>query len=155
MIHDCRTKWAQYIKKTVDIRMRFSFAHPMQVLTAMDKYEGDNYGAMLYNLPLTTTAPCCTTPSAIYSNLWPHNVTFSSFIICSEAENQTHIQKVPLVESTSRPLLQPRLATSQKFYILQPLYTMYLVLYYVSKLLNWQGFHKIVRSSYPPRHQIL
>jgi hypothetical protein len=64
MVHDCQTKWAQYINKTVDIRTTFSFAHPTQVLAAMDKYEGDNYGVMLYNLTLrrhavqlTTTAP--------------------------------------------------------------------------------------------------
>ena len=61
MVHDCRTKLAQYIKKTVDIRTTFSFAHPTQVLAAMDKYEGDNYGVMLYNLTLRRHAVQCTT----------------------------------------------------------------------------------------------
>ena len=50
MIQDCKVKRAQYIDKTVDIRNTFSFGNPTQVLTAIDKYTGDHYGAMLYDL---------------------------------------------------------------------------------------------------------
>ena len=50
MIHDCKAKRAQYIDQTVDIRNTFGFADPVQVLTAMDRYAGDHYGAMLYDL---------------------------------------------------------------------------------------------------------
>jgi hypothetical protein len=47
---DCRVKRARYIDKTVNIRTMFEFAHPEQVLTAIDRYAGDYYGAMLWNL---------------------------------------------------------------------------------------------------------
>ena len=50
MVHDCHAKRAQYIDRTVDIRSTFGFAAPEQILTAVDKYAGDHYGAMLYNL---------------------------------------------------------------------------------------------------------
>ena len=50
MTQDCLSKRAQYIDKTVDIRNMFSFADPRQVLTAVDKYASDYYGAMLYDL---------------------------------------------------------------------------------------------------------
>ena len=50
MIQDCQSKRAQYIDKTVDIRNTFSFADPTQVLTAVDKYASNHYGAMLYDL---------------------------------------------------------------------------------------------------------
>ena len=50
MIQDCKVKRAQYIDKTVDIRNTFSFANPTQILTAIEKYTGDHYGAMLYDL---------------------------------------------------------------------------------------------------------
>ena len=50
MVHDCQAKRAQYIGRTVDIRKMFGFANPTQVLTAIDKYAGDHYSAMLYNL---------------------------------------------------------------------------------------------------------
>ena len=50
MTQDCLSKRAQYIDKTVDIRNMFSFADPTQVLTAVDKYTSDYYGAMLYDL---------------------------------------------------------------------------------------------------------
>ena len=50
MIQDCKVKRAQYIDKTVYIRNTFSFGNPTQVLTVIDKYTGDHYGAMLYDL---------------------------------------------------------------------------------------------------------
>ena len=50
MVHDCKAKRAQYIDKTVDIRTAFKFADPVQVLTAMDRYVGNHYGSMLYDL---------------------------------------------------------------------------------------------------------
>ena len=50
MVHDCRAKRAKYIDQTVDIRTTFRFAHPKQVLSAIDKYAGDYYGTMLYDL---------------------------------------------------------------------------------------------------------
>ena len=50
MVQDCNSKRAQYIDKTVDIRNTFSFADPTQVLTAVEKYASNHYGAMLYDL---------------------------------------------------------------------------------------------------------
>ena len=50
MVQDCNSKRAQYIDKTVDIRKTFSFADPTQVLTAVEKYASNHYGAMLYDL---------------------------------------------------------------------------------------------------------
>ena len=40
------SKRAQYIDRPVDIRN----TDPVQVLTAIDRYAGDHYGAMLYDL---------------------------------------------------------------------------------------------------------
>ena len=50
MVQDCKSKRAQYIDKTVDIRNTFSFADPNQVLTAVKKYARNHYGVMLYDL---------------------------------------------------------------------------------------------------------
>ena len=50
MTHDARIRRAEYIDRTTDIRNTFNFADPVQVLSAVDKYCGDHYGTMLYNL---------------------------------------------------------------------------------------------------------
>ena len=50
MAHDCREKRANYIDQTVDIWTTFGFANPEQVLSAIDKYGGDYYGTMMYDL---------------------------------------------------------------------------------------------------------
>ena len=57
MTHDCWVKRAKYIDKTVDIRTTFKFAHPEQILTSIDKYAGDHYGTMLYDL-YDEKSPC-------------------------------------------------------------------------------------------------
>ena len=50
MTHDAKIRRAQYIDKTTDIRNIFHFADPVQKLAAVDKYCGDHYGVMLYDL---------------------------------------------------------------------------------------------------------
>ena len=50
MDQDCRIKRAQYIDRSTDIRDTFSFADPGQVLSAIEIYCGDHYGAMNWNL---------------------------------------------------------------------------------------------------------
>ena len=50
MDQDCRIKRAQYIDRSTDIRETFSFADPGQVLSAVETYCGDHYGAMTWNL---------------------------------------------------------------------------------------------------------
>ena len=50
MEQDCKEKRAGYIDRTVSIRETFAFAEPQQVLQAMEKYCGDHYGSMLWQL---------------------------------------------------------------------------------------------------------
>ena len=50
MNQDAKIRRAQYIDRTTDIRNMFHFANPSQMLAAVDKYVGDHYGVMLYNL---------------------------------------------------------------------------------------------------------
>ena len=41
---------AKYIEKTIDIRETFSFAHPEQIMRALDIFSSDCYGLMLHDL---------------------------------------------------------------------------------------------------------
>ena len=50
MDYDMKIRRARYIDRTTDVRDAFHFAHPTQILKAVDIYCGDNYGTML--LPL-------------------------------------------------------------------------------------------------------
>ena len=50
MAQDAKIRRAQYIDRTTDVRTMFHFASPEQMLAAADKYCGDHYGVMLYNL---------------------------------------------------------------------------------------------------------
>ena len=50
MKQDARIRRAQYIDRTTDIRDTFNFADPAQMLAAVEKYAGDHYGVMLFNL---------------------------------------------------------------------------------------------------------
>ena len=50
MARDAKIRRAQYIDRTTDVRTMFHFANPEQMLAAADKYCGDHYGVMLYNL---------------------------------------------------------------------------------------------------------
>ena len=50
MNQDAKIRRAQYIDRTTDIRDTFHFAEPVQKLAAVDKYCGDHYGVVLYNL---------------------------------------------------------------------------------------------------------
>ena len=50
MAQDAKIRRAQYIDRTTDVRTMFHFANPEQMLAAADKYCGDHYGVMLYNL---------------------------------------------------------------------------------------------------------
>ena len=47
---DVKIKRASFIDKTTEIRETFSFADPVQVLDAINKYCGDHYGSMLWDL---------------------------------------------------------------------------------------------------------
>ena len=47
---DSKIKRANFIDKTTEIRGTFSFADPVQVLDAINKYCGDHYGSMLWDL---------------------------------------------------------------------------------------------------------
>ena len=49
MDYDVKVKKAIYIDTTVDIRETFSFAHPQQVLNAVNLYAGHHYGSMLWD----------------------------------------------------------------------------------------------------------
>ena len=49
MDYDCKRKRAQFIDNSTDIRETFSFAHPDQVLTAINVYAGHFYGGMLWD----------------------------------------------------------------------------------------------------------
>ena len=49
MTYDCRTKKGQFIGTSTDIRESFSFAHPDQVLNAVNVYASHYYGAMLWD----------------------------------------------------------------------------------------------------------
>ena len=46
---------AKYIEKTIEIRETFSFAHPEQVLRALDIFSSDCYGLMLHDLASQAT----------------------------------------------------------------------------------------------------
>ena len=47
---DARRKRAQFIDKSSDIRDTFKFAHPKQIIKAVQVYASDAYGFMLYDL---------------------------------------------------------------------------------------------------------
>ena len=49
MSYDCKTKRGQFIGTSTDIRETFSFAHPDQVLNAVNIYASHFYGAMLWD----------------------------------------------------------------------------------------------------------
>ena len=49
MSYDCKTKRGQFIGTSTDIRETFSFAHPDQVLNAVNIYVSHFYGAMLWD----------------------------------------------------------------------------------------------------------
>ena len=50
MDQDSKIKRAQYIDRSTDVREMFGFANPAQVLSAIETYCGDHYGAMNWNL---------------------------------------------------------------------------------------------------------
>ena len=49
MSYDCRVKRAKFIDTSTDIRETFAFAHPDQILSAINIYAGHLYGAMLWD----------------------------------------------------------------------------------------------------------
>ena len=50
MEHDARIKRAQFITKSTEVRETFSFAAPVEILSAVKVYTCDFYGAMLWDL---------------------------------------------------------------------------------------------------------
>ena len=59
MEHDCRIKRALFIDSSIEIRETFSFAHPSQVLSAVQKYSLHCYGSMLWDLGSSATGQFC------------------------------------------------------------------------------------------------
>ena len=54
MDQDARIKRAKFIDRSVDIRDQLSFAHPDQILKAIEVYCCDGYGSMLWSLSSDT-----------------------------------------------------------------------------------------------------
>ena len=50
MEHDAKVKRAVFIERSTNIREMFDFAHPAQVLQAVNVYAANFYGSMLWNL---------------------------------------------------------------------------------------------------------
>ena len=50
MEHDAKIRRAIFIQNSTDIREMFHFAHPAQVLQAVNVYASHFYGSMLWNL---------------------------------------------------------------------------------------------------------
>jgi hypothetical protein len=55
MDHDARVKKAQFIQKSTEVRETFSFADPVEILSAVKVYTCDFYGAMLWDILGYTT----------------------------------------------------------------------------------------------------
>jgi hypothetical protein len=66
MDHDARTKRAQYIGQSVEVRQTYSFASPAEVLRALDLYCSSYYGSMLWDLG--------TVAALQFFNTWAVNV---------------------------------------------------------------------------------
>ena len=47
MEHDAKVKRATFIERSTNIREMFEFAHPVQVLQAVQVYASNMYGSML------------------------------------------------------------------------------------------------------------
>ena len=54
MDKDCTRARAKFIDRSVDIREQLSFAHPDQIIKAMEVYCCDGYGSMLWSLDSET-----------------------------------------------------------------------------------------------------
>ena len=63
---DARRAKAKYVKKSLETRDWFNFAHPRDVLTGVKIYSGDFYGSSLWNLNGTI-------PNQIY-NVWQRTI---------------------------------------------------------------------------------
>ena len=50
MDQDCSNKRAEFINSAVKTRESFHFAHPLEIITAVDKYSSSFYGSVLYDL---------------------------------------------------------------------------------------------------------
>ena len=50
MSNDCQRARATYIRKTVEIREQLSFAHPVEILKALQVLSTDAYGSMVWDL---------------------------------------------------------------------------------------------------------
>ena len=59
MDQDCREKRAQFIDNTVKIREMFSFAHPSEILLAIDKYCCSFYGSSIWCLQSPAVESLC------------------------------------------------------------------------------------------------
>ena len=59
MNFDCKTKKGQFIGTSTDIRESFSFAHPDQVLNAVNVYASHFYGAMLWDFTSDMSGQFC------------------------------------------------------------------------------------------------
>ena len=59
MNQDCREKRAEFIDNSVKIREMFSFAHPSEVITAIDKYCCSWYGSSIWCLQSSAVESIC------------------------------------------------------------------------------------------------
>ena len=59
MEFDCRIKRAKFIDSSLEIRDTFSFAHPNQILTAVQMYSLHCYGSMLWDFGDESTGKFC------------------------------------------------------------------------------------------------
>ena len=78
-------KVCEYIEKTIEIRETFSFAHPEQVLRALDIFSSDCYGLMIHDLASPSTESIFTSWKTAVKLSW--NVTRSKYIYLQWGES--------------------------------------------------------------------
>ena len=59
MDQDCRERRAEFIDRSVKIREMFSFAHPLEVISAIDKYCCSWYGSNLWDMESSAVESVC------------------------------------------------------------------------------------------------
>ena len=74
---NARVMRAKYIEKTIEVRETFSFAHPEQVLRALDIFSSDCYGLMIHDLASPSTESIFKSWNTAVKLSW--NVTRSTF----------------------------------------------------------------------------
>ena len=70
MDQDCREKRAQFIDSAVKIREMFHFAHPSEVISAIDKYCCNWYGSSLWCLRSSAVESICSSWKTAVKLAW-------------------------------------------------------------------------------------